>query len=202
MANPTVKTDRPSTAPLDHLCTTHSGSRLPPPGCPTLNCDEHLPPEMVFSTTMSVKARLGFGLVAALPLLAPYDLLVKPDWTGTPYLALLFAIAVSLGAVAVSLLLLLVAIFGIDRRVEFNPISKTVHVSESHLLQGKRDFDYSFAEIAQLELVCQDWSDGPSTYEIRLTPNAGKPFSFGGVSSRESAESILTSLRTIVGRTL
>jgi len=154
---------------------------------------------MVFSTTMSAKARLGFGLVAALPLLAPYNLLVKPDWAGTPGLTLLFAVAVSLGAVAVSVLLLLVAIFGINRRVEFNPIAKTVHVSESHLMQSKREIDFRFAEIAQLELVCHDWSDGPSTYEIRLTPSVGKPFAFGDFSSHASAESTLASLRTIVG---
>jgi hypothetical protein len=154
---------------------------------------------MVFSTTMSAKVRLGFGLVAALPLLAPYNLLVQPDLAGTPGLALLFAVAVSLGAVAVSVLLLLVAIFGINRRVEFNASAKTVHVSESHLIQSKREFNFRFVEIARLELVCHDWSDGPSTYEIRLTPIAGETFAFGDFSSLASAESTLASLRTIVG---
>lgn len=154
---------------------------------------------MVVSTTMSAKARLGFGLVAILPLLAPYNLLVKPDWAGTSGLALLFTVVVSLGAVAVSVLLILVAIFGINRRVEFNQTTKTVHVSESHLMQSKREFDYPFAEITELELVCHDWSDGPSTYDIRLTPSAGKPFAFGDFSSHASAENALASLRTIVG---
>lgn len=166
----------------------------------TVNSVDHPPRPMVFSTTMSAKACLGFGLVAALPLLAPYNLLVKPDWTGTPSLALLFVVILSLGAIAVSVLLLLVAIFGINRRVEFDPITKTVRVSESHLMQSRREFNCPFAEIAQLKLVCHDWTDGPSTYDIRLTPSTGKPFVFGDFSSHTSAENTLASLRTIVGK--
>ena len=149
---------------------------------------------------MSAKARTGFGLAAALPLLAPYELLVKPDWSGASGFAFLFGLVVSLGAVLVSVLMLFVAIFGINRRVEFDPATKTVHVTESHLMQRERRFACPFAEIVKLELGAHDWSDGPSTYDIHLTPGAGKPFAFGDFSSRTSAENALAALRAIVGK--
>ena len=57
---------------------------------------------------------------------------------------------------------------------------------------------YSFAEVTELEIVCHEWSDGPSTYKIRLTPCAGKPFVFGDFSSRIDTKSALSSLGTMV----
>ena len=155
---------------------------------------------MVFSTTMSVKARLGFGFTAAMPLLAPYQLLIEPAWDVIPSLAWLFAVIVSLGAFAVTVLLLLVAILGINRKVVFDDSTRTIYVTESHLVQKERRFKYSFAEVVQLGVVSHDWSDGPSTYELRLTPTTGKAISFGDFSSRVDAESTLSSLRTMIGK--
>lgn len=149
---------------------------------------------------MSVKARLGFGLAATLPLLVPYNLLFTHVWADIPSLASLFAVVASLGAIAVSVLLLLVAVFGINRRVEFDAAAMTIRVTESHLIQRQRKLIYSFDEVTQLEVVCHDWTDGPSTYEIRLTPTTGRPFTFGNFSSRGDAESALSSLRALVER--
>jgi len=103
---------------------------------------------MVFSTTMSVKARLGFGLAATLPLLAPYNLLIKPVWADTPSLAWFFFLVVGLGAMAVSVLLFLVAIYGINRRVEFDDTAKVIRVTESHLVQRQRNFTFSFGDFS------------------------------------------------------
>jgi len=157
---------------------------------------------MVFSTAISSTVRLALGIVATLPLLAPYELLIKPVWTDTPSPAWLFAVIISLGALAVSIVLLLVAIFGINRRVEFDATAKTIRVTESHLMQRQRECIYPFSEITQLEVVCHDWTDGPSTYKICLTPSAGKPSAFGDFASRIDAESTLSLLRAMIGRTL
>lgn len=163
-----------------------------------MNNFEHSPGRMLFSTTMSAKARLGFGATSTLPLLAPYELLIKPAWVDIPGLAWLFAFVVSLGAITVSILLLLVAIFGLNQRVEFKAATKTIRVTELHLMQRQREFKYPFSDVAQIEVICHDWSENPSTYEIRLTPVTGKPFSFGDFSKRVDAESVVTSLNTMV----
>lgn len=150
---------------------------------------------------MSRKARLGFGLAGILPLLAPYNLLLKPAWGNALGFSLLFTFVVSLGATAVAVLLLLVAIYGINRRVEFDKSAEVVRVLESNLLQRAREVNYAFADIAQLELVYHDWSTGPSTYEICLTPRTGKPFAFGNFSSRVDVEATLSMLRGVIGNT-
>ena len=155
--------------------------------------------QLVFTTTMSTKARIGFGLAALLPCLAPYNLLIRPSWADTSSVAFLFAAVISLGAIAVSVLLLLVAIFGVNRRVEFDTASKAVLVTESHLLQRTREVKYPFPDVVHLEVVSHDWSDGPSTYDIHLTPRTGKPFAFGDFSSRVKAEDTASSLRSIIG---
>lgn len=155
---------------------------------------------MEFSTTMSVKARLGFGFAAALPLLAPYELLIKPVWDVIPSLPWMFAVLISLGAFAVTVLLLLIAILGINRKVVFDNSTRTVYITESHLIQKERMLKHSFDEVVQLEVVSHDWSDGPSTYELRMTLTTGKPISFGDFSSRMGAESTLASLLTMIGK--
>ncbi len=164
----------------------------------TMNHLKQSPEQMVFSTTMSAKARIGFGIAALFPLLAPYNLLIRHSWSGTPTLAFLIAAVVSIGAIIVSVLLLLVAIFGINRRVEFDTTAKTIHVAESHLLQSRRDVYFPFYDIVQLELVCHDWSDGPSTYDLRLISQNGKSFAFGDFSSRVEAETTASTLRAIM----
>ena len=82
-----------------------------------------------------------------MPLLAPYELLIKPAWTDIPSLAWLFVFVISLGAIVVSILLLLVAIFGLNRRVEFNAATKTIRVTESHLLQRQRELKCPFSDV-------------------------------------------------------
>jgi hypothetical protein len=171
---------------------------FPKPTSRAMKTFEQSPGRMVFSTTMSSKARLGFCAVSLVPLLAPYELLVKPGWTDVPNLAWAFSLVVSLGAAAVSAILLLVAILGINRRVEFNAVSGTIRIAESHLLKRRQERELPFFEVAGIELVSHDWSDGPSTYDLRLVPKAGKAFAFGDFSKRADAETVLASLKAMV----
>jgi hypothetical protein len=148
---------------------------------------------------MSFKARLGFAAASTLPLLAPYQLWIQPAWTDIPSAAWLFAVAIGLGAIMVSVLLVLVAVFGLNRQVEFDVISRTIRVTESHLLHRPREHGYSFADVVKLEVICHDWSDGPSSYQIRLTPKTGKPLDFGRFEKRLDADSIRSSLQALLG---
>lgn len=167
-----------------------------------VNNFDRLQERTVFSTTESIKARLAIVIAAMLPLLAPYQLLIKPVWSEISSIAWLFAFIISLGAITVSALLLLAAVFGINRQVEFNATDKTIRITESHLLQKKQKFEYAFDDIKEIEVVCHDWSDGPPTYKLCLTPNSGHTFDFGSFSTRTDAESVLSSLRTLLGRVL
>ncbi len=152
----------------------------------------------VFTTTMSARARTLFALAGAVPLLAPYKLLIRPDWPDMLSIAWMLSALVSLGALAVTALLLGVAVFGLNRRVEFDATGRVVLVTDAHLLLRPRTLRLPFAGVTGIEVVCHDWSDGPSTYELRLTPADGKVVDFGGFTSRKEAESVRAELLTLV----
>ncbi len=152
----------------------------------------------VFTTTMSAKARTLFALAGVVPLLAPYELLIRPDWPDMLSIAWVLSALVSLGALAVTALLLGVAVFGLNRRVEFDATGRVVLVTDAHLLLRPRTLRLPFADVADVEVVCHDWSDGPSTYELRLIPASGKAVDFGNFTSRKEAESIRTGLLSLL----
>ena len=64
--------------------------------------------------------RVVFLLLSLFPLLAPYELILRPGWHDYRNLPFLFAAAVSLGAIAVSALLVSAAIAGLDSRTRFD----------------------------------------------------------------------------------
>lgn len=152
----------------------------------------------VFTTTMSAKARTLFALAGVVPLLAPYELLIRPDWPDMLSIAWVLSALVSLGALVVTALLLGVAVFGLNRRVEFDATGRVVLVTDAHLLRRPRMLKLPFADVAGVEVVCHDWSDGPSTYELRLIPAIGKVVDFGNFTSRKKAESIRTGLLSLL----
>lgn len=148
---------------------------------------------------MSGRARAGFALIAALPLLAPYELMVRPDWSDAHGVAWGIALLVSLGAMGVSAFLLLVAVMGLNRRVVFDPAVRKVAATESHLLQLPRTRVMSFADLSGVAVICHDWSDGPSTYELELRPRNGAVVRFGEFSTRAEAEAVRDELAAMCG---
>lgn len=153
---------------------------------------------MIFSTSMSTTARVLFALAGIVPLLAPYELLVRPDWPDALSIAWVLAALVSLGALAVTVLLLCVAVFGLDQRVEFHVKDRMVQVTTAHLLVRPRTVCISFPYVAGINVVCHDWSDGPSTYDLRLTSADGTAIDFGDFRSMHEAESVRSSLLALL----
>lgn len=147
---------------------------------------------------MSARARTLFALAGAVPLLAPYELLIRPDWPDMLSIAWMLSALVSLGALVVTALLLGVAVFGLNRRVEFDAIGRVVRITDAHLLLRPRTLRLPFTGVAGIEVVCHDWSDGPSTYELRLIPADGKVVDFGDFASRKEAESVRAELLTLI----
>jgi len=152
----------------------------------------------VLSTTMSARARTLFGLAATLPLLAPYELLLRPDWPDKLSMAWVLCALVSLGALAVTVLLAGVAVFGLNRQVEFVVNDGVVRVTDRHLLMRARTTRVPFADATALEVISHDWSDGPSTYDLRLMPGSGKGIDFGDFATRQEAESVRAELLALL----
>ena len=140
--------------------------------------------------TMSTGIRVFLFLLGLLPWLAPYELLVKPGWTGFHISTLVF-LAISLGAIAISLGFIGAAVFGMNQTATFDLTSRTItHRYETavNALQTKR---YSFNDITKSEVREHNWDSGPNTYSLEIYFKDKHKILCGDFSSRKEAEEIL-----------
>jgi hypothetical protein len=144
--------------------------------------DDHIE----FSERMSAGLRVFLFIVGLFPWLAPYELLIKPGWSGFSIFTL-FLLVISLGAVAVSLAFIGGAIFGLNQTLTFDRSSRSItHAYESTLVP-LRVKKYSFAQLKDIEIAEHDWDSGPSTYGLKFTFSDGHHTEPGSLSSREEA---------------
>ena len=140
--------------------------------------------------TMSTGIRVFLFLLGLLPWLAPYELLVKPGWTGFHISTLVF-LAISLGAIAISLGFIGAAVFGMNQTATFDLTSRTItHRYETavNALQTKR---YSFNDITKSEVREHNWDSGPNTYSLEIYFKDKHKILCGDFSSSKEAEEIL-----------
>ncbi|MBU2102642.1 MAG: hypothetical protein ABH865_02820 [Candidatus Omnitrophota bacterium] len=139
-----------------------------------------------FSNRMSVGLRIMLFLFGLLPLFAPYELLIKPRWTGFSLFALL-PIIISLGAIAVSVFFLAAALIGLDGVVRFERKKRIVVYGRKALCVRYQESHYSMSDIRSFEIEEREWTDGPKYYVLAMIVRGGKKISFGEFSAQVSA---------------
>lgn len=152
--------------------------------------------EIKITETISTGVRIFLFVMGLLPWMAPYELLIKPGWTGFSMVTLFF-VAISLGAIAVSLGFIGAAVFGMNQTATFDLTARTViHRYETtvNALQTKR---YSFTDIAKSEVHQHVWDNGPNTYSLEIYFKDGHKILCGNFPSRNEAQDVLNS----IGRT-
>lgn len=139
-----------------------------------------------FTERMSAGLRVFLFVVGLLPWLAPYELLIRPGWTGFSIFTLFFLV-ISLGAVAVSLAFIGGAIFGLNQTLTIDRARRTItHAYESTAFPLKVR-TYAFGQLQSIEIVEHNWDNGPSTYGLKFTFRDGHHTEPGSLSSREEA---------------
>jgi hypothetical protein len=126
-----------------------------------------------------------FGLV---PLMAPYELLIKIKWES--YLNWPFAISlfIAVGATAVSLFLFFFALMSMDQTLRFDGDRRVLTYGFSTAILPFTAKDHPFRNITSLDVEVQDWSDGPTTYDIRLQLEGKRKITFGDFEKREEVD--------------
>lgn len=145
--------------------------------------------------TMSTGIRVFLFLLGLLPWLAPYELLIKTGWWSEFSLVMLFFLAISLGAIAVSFGFIGAAIFGMNQTATFDLAARTIiHRYETAInaLQTKK---YSFNDISRSEVREHNWDSGPNTYSLEIYFKDKHKILCGNFSSRAEAESVLHQIR-------
>ncbi len=135
---------------------------------------------------MSTGLRVFLIILGLFPWLAPYELLIKPGWNGFNLSTLVF-LAISLGAIAVSLAFIGASIFGLNQTLTIDRTRRTItHVYEATAIP-LRVKTYAFGQVQSIEIIKHDWESGPSTYGLKFTFNDGHHTEPGCLSSQEEA---------------
>jgi len=149
-----------------------------------------------FTERISPGARAALFVFGLLPWLAPYELLFKPRWDAFG-IALLFAIAVSLGAIAISLAFMGGAIFGLDQTLTFDLNTKTILHCYQNTVTSLRAKRYTFREICQIETYIHEWESRPNTYSLRILFSDGRKITVGGFSDQVEADQMRERLHNL-----
>lgn len=148
---------------------------------------------------MPVGMRILLLLIALFPLLAPYELLLKPRWTDIVNVFFLFVALVSLGAMCVSALFAWAAVAGIRSRMTFDRARGLFTYTAWAPVMGTRSSRRRLDAIAALEIETHDWSDGAPSYFLGVVMADRQTFRSGSSWSREEVEAIRQRVAAFLG---
>jgi hypothetical protein len=137
-------------------------------------------------------AALRFALVAmaVVPLLAPYELLVRTAWRDLTSPFFVVAVLVSAGAVLVSGLLLFAALAGTSSRVVLDRRAGTASFTSWAPAVPRATRVLALRDVVGVEVGARDWSDGGQSYHVRLVVADGSVWVTGSSASRDDADAI------------
>ncbi|HNA89171.1 MAG TPA: hypothetical protein PK989_07695 [Anaerolineales bacterium] len=150
--------------------------------------------KIVITETMSTGIRVFLFIMGLLPWMAPYELLIKPGWTGFSLMTLVF-VGISLGAIAVSFGFIGAAIFGMNQTTTFDLNARTITHRYETAVNALRTKRYSFNDITKSEVREHNWDSGPNTYSLEIYFKDKHKILCGNFSSRAEAESVLHQIR-------
>ena len=162
-------------------------------------------PEVVTSSVrleirspMRAGLRVVLAVMGAVPLLAPYELLVRPGWqrVADPFFA--FAALVSAGAVAVSCLFLAAAVAGTSSRIVVDRRAGTVAFTSQAPVVRRSTRVYALRDVVAVEVGVQDWSDGDPAHHVRLAMVDGTVLRTGSSTSCAEVEAIRARLASFL----
>ena len=134
--------------------------------------------------------RVLFGLLALIPLLAPYELLLKPGWENilNPFFG--FAAIISLGALFLSAFLVWAAIAGLESRARFDLRHRTLTTAFWAPVVPLTMHTYSLNDLRGVQLETTEWSDGSPSYSLRVETIDGRTLKLMGEYDRREVEAV------------
>jgi len=153
--------------------------------------------QLEFSHALSPIARLVFLVFGLLPLLAPYELLVKPTWHGFSIIMLFFA-ALSLGALTVSGFMIAAALFGRSQQFIFDAPRRLIRYRYQTVLPRFREERYPFSQIETLGIQVSEWDSRADTFDLHLKIRGKREMQFGDFTTRQDAEYYLSELQKMI----
>ena len=152
------------------------------------------------ATPLRSGARWGIALLSLFPWLAPYELLIRARWPSYGHPFFLLAALISVGAVAVSVLLLFAAVGGWSSRMIFDTGRSTFTFTRQAPLLRRRQSEHPLSALDRVEVATREWSDGAPSYHLRVVTKAGESFASGSSSLRSEVEAVAQRLKAFLRR--
>jgi hypothetical protein len=153
--------------------------------------------QLVFVERMAPGLRVFVFLVGFVPLLAPYELLIKPNWQGFS-LFMILPIFISLGATSVGLAFMAAGLLGLNHALHFDAASKTVFYIFETAITPLRRRQYDFAEVATVEINVHTWDSSADTYGVRVTFADGRKVEVGSFTDQDKADKYLRRIQEML----
>jgi hypothetical protein len=134
--------------------------------------------------------RVAVGMLGLFPLVAPYELLVRPAWTTGVHPFFVVAAVVSLGAVALCAVLLFAAVAGLSSAMVFDRRSATVRAWSAAPVIRRSEREVAWSQVRGVEVETSDWSDGSPSYRLRVALADGTALESGSSWSRDEIEAM------------
>jgi len=142
------------------------------------------------TSPMPVGKRLLFAVLALVPLLAPYQLLIAPGWESilNPFFG--FAALISLGALAVSGFLVWAAIAGIESTARFDRQRRTLTTVARAPVMPLQARTCSLDDLRAIKVETTEWSDGGPSYSLKIDTADGRAFKLLAEYDKAEAEEV------------
>ena len=133
--------------------------------------------------------RAFFLLLGLFPLIAPYELLLQPDWTSFANFFFLISLAISLGAIFLSGFLFFIA---------FATARTFTYIHYAPIVPIRREL-IAFDTIKNVKVEKHDWTDGAPTYSLRVHLDDERTYKSASFSTQNEARSTLEKIEDLLG---
>lgn len=155
-----------------------------------LEIHDHMPP----------LKRLFLVLLSLIPLLAPYELLILPEWQTYLHPYFLFVALISFGALLVSGFLIWAAIAGLNSLMCFDKVRNTfTSITNAPVVPIRKD-EHPIGSIRAIGIETHEWSEGSPSYSLRVEMADGRKFTSGSSWSRPEIEEMKERVESFLGQ--
>lgn len=148
---------------------------------------------------MPIGRRVFFGLIALVPLLAPYELLIRPGWYDMANAFFWFAAFVSLGAVSVSAFMAFAAVAGLETTMTFDARLATFTSSQRAPVVPLTVRRAPFSAIVDVAVERHVWSEGPDTFSLAVRVTGAPVVRTSSIESQVDVDALAERVRQLLG---
>jgi hypothetical protein len=137
----------------------------------------------VIQTRVGMGTRIFIGLLGLVPLIAPYDFLVKARWNSYFNFPFLLVLIISIGAVFISAVFVYMGVFATSIKITLDRRTQVFRHSTEAPTIRKKTVEHPLSHIQRLDVRETNWSDGPPSYNLQFVMEGEKVYEVGPFNS-------------------